>query len=553
MSKRCSVPNLDSGEHARCLRESTEDDDFPTTTTTKKKKTMDPAVFTSLLDALSEPSISSFDKAELFVEKTLSEKAVSTAQLGRSLGHILFVNYRLKCCTEVARAISDWDTNKATLKTYVKKWEFQDFVDAIEEKRGRKNEKNKNRTLAVLNNREGEDDADARLPSAVEEEFTPKLYENQSTEDPNWVKPINVYVPPRAKTDTKRIGMKYEHFDKKKNLLLVELQAERDVPESFKDEFNTIAYDEDFCGDIILDVKNDFKIKGGVKVSMKCNEFGHWVTGSGKNRRSHTKRRTSYSRELHLLSDDQNRTFRQGEKVVLPFKFDDIIDAPSFYYHCGNSTCYVKWEFSVYLDLDYGSAFGNAFGRDVDFKCDCNHVGKYLSVSDPVNAHLGVPTDKNISMSIPSFMCCCSSGDLEGRVWLERDHFSVADDVKKNKALRSALQMQLKNSSKKKEIQNARYEFRRSISIDRHCFDDCVVSSGYFPQSNLTPEMTNFENFNFQVSLVDEHGLSLANQATSPRTNYARLEWKLVIIFKVSYAFDPKIDFPITLCPRFIA
>ena len=79
MSKRCSVPHLDSGEHARCLRESTEDDDFPTTTTKKKKKTMDPAVFTSLLDALSEPSISSFDKAELFVEKTLSEKAVSTA------------------------------------------------------------------------------------------------------------------------------------------------------------------------------------------------------------------------------------------------------------------------------------------------------------------------------------------------------------------------------------------------------------------------------------------------------------------------------------------
>ena len=95
-------------------------------------------------------------------------------------------------------------------------------------------------------------------------------------------------------------------------------------------------------------------------MSMKCNEFGHWVTGSGKNRRSHTKRKTSYSRELHLLSDDQNRTFRQGEKVVLPFKFDDIIDAPSFYYHWGNSTCYVKWEFSVYLDLDYGSAFWNA-------------------------------------------------------------------------------------------------------------------------------------------------------------------------------------------------
>ena len=73
------------------------------------------------------------------------------------------------------------------------------------EERKKKREK-QNRTLAVLNNREGEDDADTRLPSAVEEEFTPKLYENQSTEDPNWVKPINVYVPPRAKTDTKRIG-----------------------------------------------------------------------------------------------------------------------------------------------------------------------------------------------------------------------------------------------------------------------------------------------------------------------------------------------------------
>ena len=117
-------------------------DDFPTTT----KKKMDPTAFSSLLDALSEPSLSSLDKAELFVEKTLSEKKVSTAQLGSALKHILFVNFRLKCCTEVARAISDWDTNKVTLKTYVKKWEFQDFVDAIEEKRGRKNEKNKNRT-----------------------------------------------------------------------------------------------------------------------------------------------------------------------------------------------------------------------------------------------------------------------------------------------------------------------------------------------------------------------------------------------------------------------
>ncbi len=393
------------------------------------------------------------------------------------------------------------------------------------------------------------------MDPTAEEEFTPKLHANQSTQDPNWVEPRNAYEPPRSKTGTKRLGVKFKHFDKNKNLVF-ELRAERDVPESFKEEFkfNTIAYDEDFCGDIILDVKNDFKIKGGMKVSMKCDEFGRWETGTGHDRSDHRKRRTSYSRELYLLSDDQNRTFRQGETVVLPFKFGGIIDAPSFYYRSpdGKDTCYVKWEFRVHLDLDHGSKFKNAFGRDVDFKCDCNHVGKYLSVSDPVNTHLGVPTDKNISMSIPSFMCCCSSGDLEGRVWLERDHFSIEDDVKKNKALRSALKMQLKNSSKKKEIQNARYEIRRSISIGSHCLNDRVVSGGYFPQSNLTPKMTNFENFNFQVSL-NEHGLGLATQATSPHTNYGRLEWKLVIIFKVSYAADPKIVFPITLCPRFIA
>ena len=96
--------------------------------------------------------------------------------------------------------------------------------------------------------------------------------------------------------------MKFKHFDKNKNLVF-ELRAERDVPESFKEEFkfNTIAYDEDFCGDIILDVKNDFKIKGGMKVSMKCDEFGRWETGTGHDRSDHRKRRTSYSRELYLL------------------------------------------------------------------------------------------------------------------------------------------------------------------------------------------------------------------------------------------------------------
>jgi len=313
------------------------------------------------------------------------------------------------------------------------------------------------------------------------------------------------------------------------------------------------SHDEDFIGDVILDVKNEFKTKGGVKVFLKCNEYGHWVSGSGKHKKSHTRRKTSYSKEFNLLSlEDQNRTFREGERIVLRFKFDEIIDAPSFYFGGGRSTCYVKWQFGVYLDVDYGNAFKNAFGRDVDFKCDCHHVGKYLSIS--ANAHLGTPTDRKISVSVPSFMCCGGSknGDLEGRVWLERDHFSVADDVWRNQALRSALQMQLKNGSKK-EIQNARYEFRHSISIGGHCFSDYVVSSGYFPQSFLKPEMMSFENFNFQLSVTEQGGLSFANQATSPHTNYARIEWKLVVIFKVNYAFDPKIVFPITLCSRFVA
>ena len=155
--------------------------------------------------------------------------------------------------------------------------------------------------------------------------------------------------------------------------------------------------------------------------------------------------------------------------------------------------------------------------------------------------------DKNISISIPSFMCWCSSGDLEGRAWLERDHFSIADE--KNKALRLALKMQIKNSSKK-EIQSARYEVRESASFGSHCLNDRIVSGGYFAQTKLTPEMTNFENFNFQVPLE----MSSMNQATSPPTNYARLEWKLVVIFEVSnFWVNPEIVFPITLCPRFIA
>ena len=158
--------------------------------------------------------------------------------------------------------------------------------------------------------------------------------------------------------------MKYEHFDKKKNLLLVELRGES-VPESFKDEFNTIAYDEDFCGDIILDVKNDFKIKGGVKVSMKCNEFGHWVTVREKIDAAHEREGRVIRENCIYCRMTKIERFVKEKKVVLPFKFDDIIDAPSFYYHWGNSTCYVKWEFSVYLDLDYGSALGMLLTRRI--------------------------------------------------------------------------------------------------------------------------------------------------------------------------------------------
>ena len=502
------------------------------------------------------------------------------------LKNILFVNFRLRCCTETATYITDWEKNREDLKRLVKKWEFTDFEEAIEEERKRsggrgggnipgkgEGREENNRTLAAWSRKiemdeEDEDDEDdaTTLPLAVEERksgVNGNGYNNEEedlkqsakeTDDPTWMKPMNAYETKTAArlTETKRVGVRYEHFDKKKNVPLVELRVERDVP-TFREDFNTIAYDEDFTGDVILDVKNEFKTKGGVKVFLKCNEYGHWESGSGKHRKTHTRRKTSYSKEFNLLSlEDQNRTFREGERIVLRFKFDEIIDAPSFYFGGGRTTCYVKWQFGVYLDVDYGNAFKNAFGRDVDFKCDCHHVGKYLSIS--ANKHLGTPTDRKISVSVPSFMCCGGSknGDLEGRVWLERDHFSVADDVWRNQALRSALQMQLKNSSKK-EIQNARYEFRRSISIAGHCFSDYVVSRGYFPQSFLKPEMMSFENFNFQLSVTEQGGLSFANQATSPPTNYARIEWKLVVIFKVNYAFDPKIVFPITLCSRFVA
>ena len=551
--------------------------------------TMDAAAFSALSRELCSSSLSSHEKTTLFITEVASkEKKISCEQLGMCLKNILFVNFRLRCCTETATYITDWEKNREDLKRLVKKWEFTDFEEAIEEERkrsggqgggnipgkgGEGREEKNNRTLAAwsrkieMEEKDEEDEDDATtLPLAVEERksgVNGNGYNNEEedlkqsakeTDDPTWMKPLNAYETKTAArlTETKRVGVRYEHFDKKKNVPLVELRVERDVP-TFREDFNTIAYDEDFTGDVILDVKNEFKTKGGVKVFLKCNEYGHWESGSGKHRKTHTRRKTSYSKEFNLLSlEDQNRTFREGERIVLRFKFDEIIDAPSFYFGGGRTTCYVKWQFGVYLDVDYGNAFKNAFGRDVDFKCDCHHVGKYLSIS--ANKHLGTPTDRKISVSVPSFMCCGGSknGDLEGRVWLERDHFSVADDVWRNQALRSALQMQLKNSSKK-EIQNARYEFRRSISIAGHCFSDYVVSSGYFPQSFLKPEMMSFENFNFQLSVTEQGGLSFANQATSPPTNYARIEWKLVVIFKVNYAFDPKIVFPITLCSRFVA
>ena len=550
--------------------------------------TMDAAAFSALSRELASSSLSSHEKTTLFIkEVAFKEKKISCEQLGMCLKNILFVNFRLRCCTETATYITDWEKNREDLKRLVKKWEFTDFEEAIEEERkrsagrgggnipgkGEGREEKNNRTLAAwsrkieMEEKDEEDEDDATTLSLAVEERKSGVngngYNNEEedlkqsakeTDDPTWMKPMNVYETKTAArlTETKRVGVRYEHFDKKKNVPLVELRVERDVP-TFREDFNTIAYDEDFTGDVILDVKNEFKTKGGVKVFLKCNEYGHWESGSGKHRKTHTRRKTSYSKEFNLLSlEDQNRTFREGERIVLRFKFDEIIDAPSFYFGGGRTTCYVKWQFGVYLDVDYGNAFKNAFGRDVDFKCDCHHVGKYLSIS--ANAHLGTPTDRKISVSVPSFMCCGGSknGDLEGRVWLERDHFSVADDVWRNQALRSALQMQLKNSSKK-EIQNARYEFRRSISIAGHCFSDYVVSSGYFPQSFLKPEMMSFENFNFQLSVTEQGGLSFANQATSPPTNYARIEWKLVVIFKVNYAFDPKIVFPITLCSRFVA
>ena len=90
------------------------------------------------------------------------------------------------------------------------------------------------------------------------------------------------------------------------------------------------------------------------------------------------------------------------------FYFVLIIVASCFYFGGGRTTCYVKWQFGVYLDVDYGNAFKNAFGRDVDFKCDCHHVGKYLSIS--ANKHLGTHTnngirDQSLCTKLMSFIC----------------------------------------------------------------------------------------------------------------------------------------------------
>ena len=535
---------------------------------------MDAAAFSALSRELASSSLSStrrlpFIKEVAFKEKISCEQLDAEEHLVRQLP--------LEMCNGNSKLYNRLGEEQR-VETVGEKVGATDFEEAIEEERKRSTEvvgiypeRRQRRKLGPLRRgaedrwrkEEDDDEDDATTLSSEERKSGVKNGYNNEEEDLKQARKADlsdldevddVYETKTAArlTETKRVGVRYEHFDKKKNVPLVELRVERDVP-TFREDFNTIAYDEDFTGDVILDVKNEFKTKGGVKVFLKCNEYGHWESGSGKDRKSHTRSKTSYSKEFNLLSlEDQNRTFREGERIVLRFKFDEIIDAPSFYFGGGRTTCYAKWQFGVYLDVDYGNAFKNAFGRDVDFKCDCHHVGKYLSIS--ANAHLGTPTDRKISVSVPSFMCCGGSknGDLEGRVWLERDHFSVADDVWRNQALRSALQMQLKNSSKK-EIQNARYEFRRSISIAGHCFSDYVVSSGYFPQSFLKPEMMSFENFNFQLSVTEQGGLSFANRATSPPTNYARIEWKLVVIFKVNYAFDPKIVFPITLCSRFVA
>jgi hypothetical protein len=526
---------------------------------------MDSETFASFLGELSSSSLSSYQKLDVFVRKVKEEKKISSEQLGKCLKYILFVNFRLRCCEESATYITDWEKHKGDLKGLVKKWEFDDFEEAIEEKRrdekkggGLSEAAKMNRTLQALirEKKEAGSDDDETLQAAVEDKKEMEINVNvsvkETADDSPWTQPTKENEAARSKKtpEMKRVSMIYTHFDKKKNAPLVDLILERDVP-TFREDCTTIAYGEDFAGDLILDVKNDFKIKNGIPVSLVCNEVGKWVTGSGKDSRTHYRDRKSYSKQLILLSfEDRNRTFYKGERVIIPFKFDEIIDAPSFCYGGHRDSCSVTWQFQVYIDLDYGSTLGNAFGRNINFTLNLVHVGKYLSIS--ANPHLGTPTEREISVIVPTFMCYCGTGELEGRVWLERDHFSVADDVWRNRALRSVLQMQLKNGSKK-DIENARYEFHRSISIDGHCLEDRIVSSGHLPRSCLKPEMMNFENFNFQLSVADQAGLSYANQATSPEENFAKIEWSLAIIFKVKYAFDPKIVFPITLVSGFVA
>ena len=296
---------------------------------------MDAAAFSALSRELASSSLSSHEKTTLFITEVASkEKKISCEQLGMCLKNILFVNFRLRCCTETATYITDWEKNREDLKRLVKKWEFTDFEEAIEEERKRSDgrgggnipgkggegrEEKNNRTLAAWSRKiemeeKDEDDEDdaTTLPLAVEERksgVNGNGYNNEEedlkqsakeTDDPTWMKPMNAYETKTAArlTEMKRVGVRYEHFDKKKNVPLVELRVERDVP-TFREDFNTIAYDEDFTGDVILDVKNEFKTKGGVKVFLKCNEYGHWESGSGKHRKTHTRRKTSYSKEFN--------------------------------------------------------------------------------------------------------------------------------------------------------------------------------------------------------------------------------------------------------------
>jgi len=517
-------------------------------------------------EILESPNHASVEKKTMFIERVLNEGEISSEQLGLALRRILFVNFRLEICETVARVISDWDSNKDDLRKSVKSWEWKDLRETIDRARDleyegdAKNERNatmsallsmkkdaSNDDLLTKSVEEKADDADVVdfKEATIDSSKLSKLLSTSSLNDPEWKRADGSVV--ERVTEKGFNCATFTHYDIKKNIALVEIVVERDTAH---DQFNTIYEGDTFEGRVILNILNDFKVKDAMTIKLLCNEYGHWISGAGRHKRTHTRRNTPFSAEI-VAEGDKNKRYLKGDIISYAFSIKDIIDAPSFYYQYGLSICSVKWQFSIFMDIDYGNIVKNTFGSNVDAKFDLINVGRKLSVSDKQNAHLGVPTVKELHAKVPSFMCCFSSGVIEGKIYLERDTYSLVDDVRSKQCLKSIVQMQLSNTSRH-DIQFARYEFHRMISIADQLISDAVVAFGTFPDTLLPAKMLDSRNFNLDLTLMAGKVLDFASPS-SPSSNYASITWKLNIVFKTPMlGIDPVCSLPIHLVSAFI-